>query len=691
MKRISLFLLVLCCIMLHDQAGAIGRVYARWPNSPSSPIYNLRIKSLHANVEINDQFAVTRVDQTFANDNAMRLEGFYVFKLPEGAQVHELYLWINGIRVPYIVKKKEDAIVQYEQIVRGMADPAVLQELGDNRFQLRIFPIDANSTRRIEIMYSQLLTFYKGSIQYVFPMDMHDYTSTPIEQATVSIAVNSQIPITGIQTSVDQFPTAVVASKTDSLHWTVGYGVENVAFAKDFKIQCALAPSTRTMLAQSHHNVVGPGAFVLWTNIPDTLSGDSAKARELTFVADISSSMEGDRMAQLKQALVSFIDLLTDRDRFNIITFSTGTAKFKPDLVQATGAIKIEARSFVEQLVALGMTNFEEAFHQGLLQSYQDSTHRALIFMTDGQPNWGETRPDSLLARIARWNTPGIGLFPVAVGGEPDKALLQSIAQQSGGTFMQIASDDSIYLKMKDLFRLLFLPKFRTPAFNFSQISVTELFPSPLPDVYVGDQLIVSGRYSAGGTIGVSLHGTVSGTPMVLSEDVDFSQTDTSMFEVERYWGSQKIRSVLDLIAQIGEQKELVDQVVALSIKYSVLTPYTAFLVVEPTGQVADVENQGSERPLTFALHQNYPNPFNPTTTVRYTVGGTTTVHVKLMIYDMLGRIVKTLVADSRSPGEYSVVWDGTDEQGKSVSTGLYYCRLEAGGFSATRPMMMLK
>ena len=88
-----------------QQAGAIGRVYARIPNDDASPIYNLRITTLSADVVIRDQLAVTHVDQEFANDNPMRLEGFYVFALPEGAQVNEMYLWINGVRVPYTVKK----------------------------------------------------------------------------------------------------------------------------------------------------------------------------------------------------------------------------------------------------------------------------------------------------------------------------------------------------------------------------------------------------------------------------------------------------------------------------------------------------------------------------------------------------------------------------------------------------------
>ncbi len=122
--------LVSLLLLTAQEAWAIGRVYARFPNNASSPIYNLRIKTLRATVAIHDQLAVTHVDQEFTNDTNYRLEGFYIFKLPEGAQVHEMYLWINGQRVPYTVKKREDAVVKYQEIVSKIADPAILEQLG---------------------------------------------------------------------------------------------------------------------------------------------------------------------------------------------------------------------------------------------------------------------------------------------------------------------------------------------------------------------------------------------------------------------------------------------------------------------------------------------------------------------------------------------------------------------------------
>ena len=93
--------------------------------------------------------------------------------------------------------------------------------------------------------------------------------------------------------------------------------------------------------------------------------------------------------------------------------------------------------------------------------------------------------------------------------------------------------------------------------------------------------------------------------------------------------------------------------------------------------------------PDEFAIHQNYPNPFNPVTTLRYDLPEQG--HVRITIYDMLGRDVKTLINEYQDPGYRSIIWDATNDYGKPVSAGVYICRIRAGDFVQTRKMILLK
>jgi flagellar hook assembly protein FlgD len=93
--------------------------------------------------------------------------------------------------------------------------------------------------------------------------------------------------------------------------------------------------------------------------------------------------------------------------------------------------------------------------------------------------------------------------------------------------------------------------------------------------------------------------------------------------------------------------------------------------------------------PIQYALHQNYPNPFNPVTTLRYDLPENGLVNIT--IYDMLGREVKTLINQTQDAGYRSVIWDATNDYGKSVSAGIYLYQIQAGEYISTKKMVLLK
>lgn len=105
---------------------------------------------------------------------------------------------------------------------------------------------------------------------------------------------------------------------------------------------------------------------------------------------------------------------------------------------------------------------------------------------------------------------------------------------------------------------------------------------------------------------------------------------------------------------------------------------------------VTDVAQENeSMGPTTYQLLQNYPNPFNPETTIKYQVPKTSPV--SLVIYNLLGQRVRTLVEEIKEPGYYQISWDGLDKRGNQVASGVYFYRLESGPYTKTRKMSLLK
>jgi hypothetical protein len=102
-----------------------------------------------------------------------------------------------------------------------------------------------------------------------------------------------------------------------------------------------------------------------------------------------------------------------------------------------------------------------------------------------------------------------------------------------------------------------------------------------------------------------------------------------------------------------------------------------------------DVAPQTAAVPHSFMLYDNFPNPFNPSTTIRFSLSGPAAV--SLRIYDAGGRLVRTLVEEPLSAGPHERAWDGADSRGAAVSSGVYLYRLDAGSFTRTRKMILIR
>ncbi|RMF56308.1 MAG: T9SS C-terminal target domain-containing protein, partial [Calditrichaeota bacterium] len=104
---------------------------------------------------------------------------------------------------------------------------------------------------------------------------------------------------------------------------------------------------------------------------------------------------------------------------------------------------------------------------------------------------------------------------------------------------------------------------------------------------------------------------------------------------------------------------------------------------------VVGIEPEKMGIPKEFALEQNYPNPFNPSTTIRYALKENT--HVALKIYNLLGQLVRTLADEKQNAGHREVKWDGRNDRGVKVASGIYLYRIEAGNFRQSRKMILLR
>jgi Ca-activated chloride channel family protein len=204
-----------------------------------------------------------------------------------------------------------------------------------------------------------------------------------------------------------------------------------------------------------------------------------------------------------------------------------------------------------------------------------------VVFLTDGLPTAGEVDVDRILANVSQAASKNVRIFPFGVGYDVNTTLLDTIAENHRGATGYVRPEEAIDETVSAFYAKVSTPLLSDLAIDFGGIEVEDVYPYPLPDLFAGTQLVVVGRYREGGDTAVTLSGTVNNRPQSFRYDeVAFRRQGGEEF-ISRLWATRKIGYLLQQIRLHGEEKELINEIVDLSVRYGIITPYTSFLVEE--------------------------------------------------------------------------------------------------------------
>ncbi|HEY48283.1 MAG TPA: VWA domain-containing protein [Anaerolineae bacterium] len=542
------------------------------------PISQLAIEYHRVHVRIEDQVAITHVDQVFRNDNEWQVEGTYVFPLPHGAAVTQFTLWIDGEPVEGKVLTREEARRTYEEIVRTMRDPALLEYIDRDAVQASIFPIPPGGERRIELEYSQVLEADNGLIHYDYPLNTEKFSTQPLEEVSVSVRVESPHPVRAIYS-----PSHPIAIDRDGdYRFSVGYEDSDITPDVDFELYYSIADQDIGLNLITYRDPEGddPDGFFLLLAAPSVeIDPDRKIAKDIFIVLDQSGSMDGEKFRQAQEALHYVLDHLNSEDRFNIVAFSTGTRSYSSGLRSVEEVS--EAKRWVDSLSAAGSTDINLALLEALAQA--DSRRATIvIFLTDGLPTEGVTETEDILENIRQAAPENVSLFAFGVGYDVDTFLLDTLAKDHHGATTYVSPGQAIDEAVSGFYAKVSTPVLTDLELDFGEIITYDTYPEPLPDLFTGSQLVLVGRYRDSGTTTIRLSGEVEGQ----TQNFDyfrqrFRSAGGSEF-LPRLWATRKIGALLNQVRLQGPEEELVDQIVKLSIRYGIVTPYTSYLVTEP-------------------------------------------------------------------------------------------------------------
>jgi Ca-activated chloride channel family protein len=569
---------------------ADSRMHHRPRPSTPAPSQSYAIKELAVNVSLNDQIAKVQVSQTFLNTGSSQMEVAFVFPLPYDGAIDQMTFMVDGKEYAAKLLDAKEARRIYEEHLRRQRDPALLEWIGTGMFKTSVFPVPPGAQRKVTMRFSQVCRKSEGLTELIFPLSTARYTSRAVESVTVDVNIQSQVAIKNIYS-----PThAVNISRPGDRNARVTFTGQNQTPTTDFRLLYDVGDAAVGASVVSYRpNTSEDGYFMLLVSPEIKRASDQKLKKTVVFVVDRSGSMSGKKIEQAKEALKFVLNNLNEGDLFNIVLYDSEVESFRPELQKYSDETRQQALGFVEGIYAGGSTHIDGALKAALAQLQDAQRPNYVVFLTDGLPTTGETNEAKIVANARDHNKVRARIFSLGVGYDVNSRLLDKLARNGFGQSEYVRPDEDLEAHISKLYNRIGAPALTNLSISIDMEGFStergavanRMYPKDAYDLFAGDQLVVVGRYKAGGAAKVVVSGEVEGAKQSFdfpAKLIDHSTDETYAF-VEKLWAIRRVGEIIDQIDLQGPNQELTNELVALATKHGIVTQYTSFLADEQT------------------------------------------------------------------------------------------------------------
>ncbi len=542
-----------------------------------------RIARTGSDVRVTLEGRVLRyeIEERFVNRGSTVGEADYVLPLPRGAAFENLALEINGELVAGEALNADRARSIYEEIVRKSRDPALVEWMGQGLLRTRIFPIAPGETKRVVVRFravaeregNALRVDYIGagksagsfetvtapSLVLVIPRgDMYGTPYSPTHQIDVATPRFQ-----------NESATQEVRVRGDASHLTLLVPVRE---------------ASRATLTTLPYAPPGEDGFAMITLSPPA-GRTVALPRDITFVIDVSGSMQGAKLEQAKAAGRTLLGTLSRDDQFRLVSFSTDVEDFRQGWTAATDENVRTATKWLNDLKAVGSTNIEGALDRALEGTVHRGRLGVVLFLTDGTATVGERNPDRL-AEMAAQRHGAQRVFTFGVGADVQAAMLERIALEGRGTAHFVQPNEDVEHAVGVVAQRLTAPIATNIRLVCDGVTLRQIQPDGQQDLFVGQDMTLFVRYRGAGPATLTFVGDSPSGPVRWTERFTFPERTRDNSFVAKLWAVQRVGWLSAERRRSGPNSELDNELRELGTKYSIPTELTSYLVLEPGMQV---------------------------------------------------------------------------------------------------------
>ncbi|HEX3477011.1 MAG TPA: VIT and VWA domain-containing protein, partial [Kofleriaceae bacterium] len=513
----------------------------------------------HTDVKITvDGFlAEATVTQRFKNPYPSKIEAVYLFPLPTGAAVSALQITSGDRVIEGIIQERRQATRTYEAARAQGQIAALLTQERPNLFTQSVANLEPNAAIDVTLHYVQRLSYDGGGYEVVFPMvagprympaaAAGKLDPAAVQPAVLPAGVRSSHDI-GLAVELDAgVPLGDIASSSHRIaiervpgapgRARVQIAPDDTIPNKDFILRYQVAGAAPAFGALAYRSDPGKdGSFVLVAQPPAAAAPAQIAPREIVFVLDTSSSMRGAPLAKAKELIRHTLSTLRADDTFQIVRFDDRASALGPAPIANKPNNVALVLDWLAALDAGGTTEMTTGIDAALAVPHDPARLRIVAFITDGYVG----NEDEILKQVGE-HAGSARLYAFGVGSAVNRYLLEEMALAGRGTAQFVRPDEDTAAVVRAFEKRIDAPVVTDLRIDWGALAVTDVTPGAIPDLFLGQPLVVAGHYTRAGSGTVTVHGRQGGRDVSFAVAVNLPEHDATRPAIATVWARQKI------------------------------------------------------------------------------------------------------------------------------------------------------
>lgn len=564
------------------------------------------LKHTSVNADVSGFVSRVTVTQEFQNPSRTPVEAVYTFPLPHDAAVDDMKMTLGDRTISGQIKRKEEARKIYEAARAAGQTASLLDQERPNIFTQSVANMMPGQKVIVTLSYVNLLKYDDGSYEFTFPMVVGPRNtagpsydgapgtppvlndagaiSPPItapgtragHDISLSLNLDAGLPLQEIKSQLHE----IAVERDGANRAKIRLKEDSTLPNKDFILRYTVGGDQMQTGVLAHSDGNGSGYFTLILQPPSTPRKQDVAPKEMVFVIDQTGSQAGMPIAKAKQTMKYCLENLNPGDTFQLIGFNTQVFPCFEAPVPVNEVNLKRAQEFLAPIEGNGGTDILKSVDYALRIPADPTRLRMICYMTDGYIG-----NDMQVVDYVRKHRGQARMFVFGIGNSVNRFLIEGMAKEGRGAAEIVDLQMPGEKAAARFYARVHKPILLDPKVEFGSLTVEDVLPKVVPDVFTAGPIILKGRYKGAPEGDVTVSGILRGQPWSQTVHVKFPAVENEGAAIPTLWAREKLEDLQSqdwLGAQSGSpDAKIKDQIVNLALDYRLMSQYTSFVAVE--------------------------------------------------------------------------------------------------------------